>query len=42
MLKRGRFALIASPDGRNGSVTIHQAYARIYAGLFDGTESRVA
>jgi quercetin 2,3-dioxygenase len=37
-LKRGRFALIASPDGRDGSVTIHQD-ARIYAGLFDGAEA---
>lgn len=37
-LKRGRFALIASPDGRDGSVTIHQD-ARIYAGLFDGAET---
>ena len=37
-LKRGRFALIASPDGRDRSVTIHQD-ARIYAGLFDGAEA---
>ena len=37
-LKRGRLALIASPDGRDGSVTIHQD-ARIYAGLFDGAEA---
>ena len=37
-LKRGRFALIASPDGRDGSVTIRQD-ARIYAGLFDGAEA---
>lgn len=36
--KRGRLALIASPDGRDGSVTIHQD-ARVYAGLFDGDES---
>lgn len=30
--KRGRLCLIASPDGRDGSVTIHQD-ARIYAAL---------
>jgi redox-sensitive bicupin YhaK (pirin superfamily) len=35
--KRGRLRLIASPDGRNGSVTIHQD-AYVYAGLFDGVE----
>jgi quercetin 2,3-dioxygenase len=35
--KRGRLALVASPDGREGSVTIH-ADASIRAGLFDGTE----
>jgi len=35
--KRGRLRLVASPDGADGSVTIHQD-ARIYAGLFDGTE----
>lgn len=35
--KRGRLRLIASPDGADGSVTIHQD-ARIYAGLFDGNE----
>ncbi len=33
--KRGRLRLIASPDGAEGSVTIHQD-ARVYAGLFDG------
>jgi redox-sensitive bicupin YhaK (pirin superfamily) len=38
--KRGRLRLIASPDGRDGSVTIHQD-ARVYAGLFDGDESAV-
>lgn len=32
--KRGRLRLIASPDGRDGSVTIH-ADASISAGLFD-------
>jgi len=35
--KRGRLRLIASPDARDGSVTIHQD-ATVYAGLFDGTE----
>ncbi|HZS68662.1 MAG TPA: pirin family protein [Burkholderiales bacterium] len=35
--KRGRLRLIASPDGREGSVSIHQD-ARLYAGLFDGAE----
>jgi quercetin 2,3-dioxygenase len=38
--KRGRLRLVASPDGADGSVTIHQD-ARIYAGLFTGAE-RVA
>ncbi len=36
--KRGRLALVASPDGAEGSVTIH-ADASIRAGLFDGAES---
>ena len=35
--KRGRLRLIASPDGSEGSVTVHQD-ALIYAGLFDGAE----
>jgi redox-sensitive bicupin YhaK (pirin superfamily) len=35
--KRGRLRLIASPDGAQGSVRIHQD-ARVYAGLFDGPE----
>ena len=35
--KRGRLRLIASPDGHDGSVRIHQD-ARVYAGLFDGDE----
>jgi len=35
--KRGRLRLIASDDGRDGSVTIHQD-AAVYAGLFDGAE----
>ena len=36
--KRGRLRQIASPDGAEGSVTIHQD-ARIYVGTFDGSES---
>jgi quercetin 2,3-dioxygenase len=35
--KRGRLRLVASPDGADGSVTMH-ADARMYAGLFDGAE----
>jgi redox-sensitive bicupin YhaK (pirin superfamily) len=35
--KRGRLRLIVSPDRANGSLLIHQD-ARVYAGLFDGTE----
>jgi redox-sensitive bicupin YhaK (pirin superfamily) len=35
--KRGQLRLVLSPDGTNGSLTINQD-ARIYAGLFDGTE----
>jgi redox-sensitive bicupin YhaK (pirin superfamily) len=35
--KRGRLALVASRDGREGSVTVH-ADAAIYAGLFDAGE----
>ena len=35
--KRGRLALVASSDARQGSVRIH-ADADVYAGLFDGTE----
>jgi redox-sensitive bicupin YhaK (pirin superfamily) len=35
--KRGRLRLIASPDGAEGSLHIQQN-ARLYAGLFDGTE----
>ncbi|HUK05479.1 MAG TPA: pirin family protein [Burkholderiales bacterium] len=35
--KRGRLLLVASPDGAEGSVTIHQD-ARVYAGLLDGAE----
>ena len=36
--KRGQLRLVASPNGAQGSVTIH-ADARLYAGLFDGAES---
>ena len=36
--KRGRLKLVASPDGAEGSVKVHQD-ARIYAGLFDGEEA---
>jgi redox-sensitive bicupin YhaK (pirin superfamily) len=35
--KRGKLRLVASPDGAEGSVTIH-ADASLYAGLFDGDE----
>lgn len=35
--KRGRLCLVASPEGAEGSVTLH-ADARLYAGLFDGDE----
>jgi redox-sensitive bicupin YhaK (pirin superfamily) len=35
--KRGRLRLVASPDGRDGSVTLH-ADASLCAGLFDGSE----
>jgi redox-sensitive bicupin YhaK (pirin superfamily) len=35
--KRGRLRLVASPDGRDGSVTIHQD-AYVYATLLDGAE----
>jgi redox-sensitive bicupin YhaK (pirin superfamily) len=36
--KRGVLRLVASPDGAQGSVTIH-ADAAVYAGLFNGNES---
>jgi redox-sensitive bicupin YhaK (pirin superfamily) len=36
--KRGALRLVASPDGAQGSVTLH-ADARLYAGLFDGAET---
>jgi quercetin 2,3-dioxygenase len=35
--KRGRFAIVASPDGRDGSLSIQQDIA-LYAGLFHGCE----
>lgn len=35
--KRGRLRLIISPDGADGSLSVHQD-ARVYAGLFDGAE----
>ena len=35
--KRGRLRLVASPDGRDGSVQLN-ADAAIRAGLFDGDE----
>lgn len=35
--KRGKLRLLASPDGRDGSVTIHQD-AELYATLVDGAE----
>ena len=36
--KRGRLRLIASPDGRDGSVSMNQD-ALLFAGLFDGDET---
>ncbi len=36
--KRGQLCLVASHDGSNGSVTIHQD-AKLYIGLFDGAQS---
>jgi quercetin 2,3-dioxygenase len=35
--KRGKLRLVASPDGAQGSVTIH-ADAKLYAGLLNGAE----
>ncbi len=35
--KRGRLRLVASPDGRDGSLTVH-ADASLYIGLFDDDE----
>ena len=35
--KRGKLRLLASPDGRDGSVTVHQN-AQLYAALVDGEE----
>jgi redox-sensitive bicupin YhaK (pirin superfamily) len=36
--KRGRLRLVASPDGEQGSVRVHQD-ARLYAGLFNAEEA---
>lgn len=36
--KKGQLRLVASPDGRDGSVTIHQD-ARVYASLLDGADA---
>jgi redox-sensitive bicupin YhaK (pirin superfamily) len=36
--KQGRLRLVASPDGANGSVTLH-ADARLFAGLLDGVQT---
>ncbi len=36
--KKGRLRVIASPDGRDGSVTIH-SNAVVYAGVFDAGDS---
>lgn len=36
--KRGRLRRVASPDGAEGSVSVH-ADATLYAGLFDGAET---
>jgi len=38
--KRGKLRLLASPDGRDGSVTIHQD-AFLYAALLDGADRAV-
>lgn len=38
--KRGKLRLVGSPDGRDGSVSIHQDVL-LYAGLFDGAETAV-
>ncbi|HWH73065.1 MAG TPA: pirin family protein [Methylibium sp.] len=35
--KRGRLALVAAPDGRDGAIRLN-ADAALYAGLFDGDE----
>lgn len=36
--KKGKLRVVASPDGRDGSVTIH-ADATVYAGVFDAGDS---
>ena len=37
--KRGKLRLIISPDGDDGSLSVHQD-ARVFAGLFDGDEAQ--
>jgi len=37
--KQGKLCLVASPDGSGNAVKIH-ADARVYAGLFDGSQSQ--
>lgn len=37
--KRGRLRLIISPDGADGSLSVHQD-ARVFAGLFDGDDAQ--
>ena len=37
--KRGRLRLIISPDGDEGSLSVHQD-VRVFAGLFDGDEAQ--
>ena len=37
--KRGRLRLIISPDGDEGSLSVHQE-VRVFAGLFDGDEAQ--
>ena len=37
--KRGKLRLIISPDGAEGSLSVHQD-ARVFAGLFDGDEAQ--
>src|SRR3546814_11970179 len=39
--KRGRLRLVASPDGADGSVSLHQD-ARLFAGLFEDRKSVVS
>ncbi|MEW6774947.1 MAG: pirin family protein [Bdellovibrionota bacterium] len=39
--RKGRWRLVASPDGKDGSVTIHQD-ARLYAALLDGAGEEIS